>query len=75
MSRLCPIPGCGAALKPGHLMCLQHWSSITVVQRREVNAALKSFHQCRSQATLRAYRAARNVAIEAAAAKAGALCA
>lgn len=35
-ARRCPIDGCAAPLKDGHLMCRAHWSMVPVALRAEV---------------------------------------
>ena len=63
----CPIPDCTAEVKPHQLMCLGHWKMVPQGLARKVNATWKNYHR-----DAESYREAREAAIEAVKAKAGA---
>lgn len=59
MERPCPIPGCKAQTKPGHLMCKPHWFSVPQPLRAAVNRTWANFRK-----DPKAYSSARQAAID-----------
>jgi hypothetical protein len=41
--RVCPVPGCGAPAKNGHLMCRSCWFKVPKYLRIAVNRTWKNF--------------------------------
>jgi hypothetical protein len=41
--RFCPVPGCGAPAKNGHLMCRSCWFQVPAFMRASVNRTWKNF--------------------------------
>ncbi|GAB4181968.1 MAG: hypothetical protein OHK0024_21070 [Thalassobaculales bacterium] len=67
--RRCPVPGCGADLRAGHLMCRPCWANVPRAAQQQVHAAWRAIKSaplsdCLGQ--MRAYREAADAAIAAA---------
>ena len=45
MSRACPVPGCGAPAKNGHLMCRTCWFIVPKYIRLSVNRTWRTFRK------------------------------
>jgi hypothetical protein len=43
--RVCPVPGCGAPAKNGHLMCRTCWDCVPRFMRASVNTRWKHFRK------------------------------
>jgi hypothetical protein len=69
--RLCPVPGCGAAIRRGMLSCKECWYRVPAALRRQVNRTWRAFSSAQRRraeerfALLRAYREAADAAIDA----------
>ena len=63
---LCALPGCGAAVGSGKLMCREHWYMVPLKQRRLVNARWRALKSGPSVDGLKDYRRAVALAVEAA---------
>jgi len=65
----CPVEGCGAPLKRGHLMCLGHWRRVPKPLAVEINETWKKINggDCGIESAAEVvarYRAAKTAAIE-----------
>ncbi|GAB4184136.1 MAG: hypothetical protein OHK0024_24210 [Thalassobaculales bacterium] len=64
--RPCPVPGCGAPIRRGHLMCHGCWHNVPRGAQGAVNAAWRRVGGSIGQeriAALRAWRAAADAAV------------
>ncbi len=75
-ARTCPVPGCGAPLKHGHLLCKGCWFAVPAAERRAVHSTWRKFRyrldgdDAEAQvAALATYREATDAAIAIAAAR------
>ena len=66
--KACPIPGCATNVRPGYLMCREHWSEVPLPMRRDVNRTWRAYLTARGQehfAVARiAYRMAAGAAVD-----------
>jgi len=67
--RTCPIPGCGAGLRSGHLMCLRHWRMVPQPKQREVNRTWRYLRKVGTRKSIVEYEASVKAAIDAIAAE------
>ena len=64
--RLCALPGCGAPVGTGKLMCREHWYMVPLRLRRLVNRRWRALNRGASLDCLKDYRRAVSLAVEAA---------
>ena len=48
-ARTCPVPGCGAGLRPGHLMCRPCWRNVPRKLQIAVNHSWTAFRSGRGE--------------------------
>ena len=63
MSARCAVPGCAARVRPGHLMCVPHWSDLPRALRRAVNRTWRRLGRVRTLEAALEYRGARDAAV------------
>jgi len=61
----CPVAGCTAHAKPQQLMCWAHWRRVPKALNRAVFDTFADMRSDKSADTMRAYRQARDAAIDA----------
>ncbi|MBI1386660.1 MAG: hypothetical protein GC150_17280 [Rhizobiales bacterium] len=68
-SRICPVPGCGAPIRAGHLMCGPCWANVPKELQKPVNTSWRRVGATCGKdklAALRTYRQAADAAVMAA---------